>query len=113
MENKLQSRCTGCPVFSMCLGDPSDQVEDSIIKVVTTILMCPWCLKVSFHGKEMPLTELCPDFYHQMKKFEKGRVFCSDECNIGALANTREKDSWDAIFYSSKLPVFKERCYGK
>ncbi len=40
----IQESCTGCPLFSLCLGDPKSLLSTQDANVVT---QCPFCLKVN------------------------------------------------------------------
>ncbi len=60
MENKLQSRCTGCPMFTLCLGAPEKFVVSA---TPANLAMCSQCLIVRFYRKKIPVSKLCPEFY--------------------------------------------------
>ncbi len=64
MYNVSRSRsekqnCTGCPLFTMCLGHPSDAVS-----LVDTICAC--CLNVRIDQCRIPGLELCREMYKRI-----------------------------------------------
>ncbi len=54
-----KSRCGGCPLFSMCLGNPTD------IFPSYGVSFCPYCLEVMYNYKVIDVRELCKELYDE------------------------------------------------
>ncbi len=64
-----KSRCTGCPLFAVCLGEPADIVSNPIFLLIADdyqLRMCPRCLDVKCASKIVNARKLCEKFYNEI-----------------------------------------------
>ncbi len=114
---RSKSRCTGCPIFTMCLGEPGNIRRDNHL----VIKMCPHCLNVMYGGKTISIKELCEGLYSE---FMETGVFAESGYFEGCGGNDKCREEERASSkYSYTVPIpmainFKKRrrwwrLYGK
>ncbi len=100
---RSKSRCTGCPLFTQCLGAPDR------LAAKYSVGLCPHCLVVRCGDTIIPVGKLCEEIYNAF--VDKGNV---TPCFLGEYCHYKEeaRDKRHCYHVPSKLK-YERRRYAK
>ncbi len=75
----MTKKCTGCKIFSMCLGDPASLIETQ------TVYQCRYCGGyVMGRGRQLPRASLCGEFITYAKSYGHANYIQKMVCDYPA-----------------------------